>query len=39
MDRDTLLRLAERLGVKGEGLSDGELVREIVKRAREKNLI
>jgi len=25
--------------VKGEGLSDGELVREIVKRAREKNLI
>jgi sec-independent protein translocase protein TatA len=39
IDRETLLKLAEKLGVKTESKSQEELIREVIARAKERGLI
>ena len=39
IDRETLLKLAEKLGVSSENKSEQELIEEIVKKAKEKGLL
>ncbi len=39
IDKETLLKLAEKLGVSSENKSEKELIGEILKKAKEKGLL